>query len=48
VNIVGFGTFIKKQRKARMGRNPATREPVPIKASKTVRFKASQVLRHEL
>ena len=31
--------------KARMGLNPATREPMKIKAAKTVRFKASKVLK---
>jgi nucleoid DNA-binding protein len=28
-----------------MGLNPATREPMKIKAAKTVRFKASKVLK---
>lgn len=45
VTIVGFGTFTKKQRKARIGRNPVTGEPLEIKASKTVGFKASQNLK---
>ncbi len=39
--IVGFGTFIVSKRGKRTGRNPQTGEPVQIKASKSVRFKAS-------
>lgn len=45
VTIVGFGTFTKKQRKARIGRNPVTGEPMPINASRTVGFRASQSLK---
>lgn len=45
VTIVGFGSFVKKQRKARIGRNPSTGEPMEIKASRTVGFKASQTLK---
>lgn len=48
VTIVGFGTFLKRQRKARIGRNPATGEPMPIKASNTVGFKASAALKQEV
>jgi DNA-binding protein HU-beta len=39
VQIVGFGTFTVKERKARMGHNPRTKEPVPIAASRTVGFR---------
>lgn len=48
VTIVGFGTFLKKQRKARVGRNPVTGEPMEIKASRTVGFRASQTLKQEV
>jgi DNA-binding protein HU-beta len=48
VTIAGFGTFIKKHRPPRTGRNPATGEPMDIKASKTVNFKASQSLKETL
>ncbi len=48
VTIVGFGTFTKKSRSARTGRNPATGQPMEIKASTTVGFKASQVLKEQL
>lgn len=45
VTITGFGTFTKKNRPARVGRNPATGEPLEIKESKTVNFKASDSLK---
>lgn len=45
VTIVGFGTFSKARRKARKGRNPQTGEPIKIKASNTVKFKAGKKLK---
>lgn len=48
VTIVGFGTFTKKSRSARTGRNPATGQPMEIKASTTIGFKASQALKQAL
>ena len=45
VTIVGFGTFTKKHRKARVGRNPVTREPIQLPASRTVGFRPSQNLK---
>ncbi len=39
VQLVGFGTFAVKSRKARMGRNPQTNEPIQIAASRTVGFR---------
>lgn len=48
VTIVGFGTFSKKNRPARMGRNPTTGEPIKIKPSTTVGFKPSQGLKESL
>jgi DNA-binding protein HU-beta len=48
VTIVGFGTFTKKDRPARTGRNPATGEPMQIKASTTVGFKPSQSLKERV
>lgn len=48
VTIVGFGTFARKQRKARVGRNPITGESMAIKASQTVGFKASPGLKGEI
>ena len=48
VQLIGFGTFKPVSRNARMGRNPKTKEPVQIKASKTVRFVASAALKTSL
>lgn len=45
VTISGFGTFVKKARPARTGRNPSTGEPMQIEASRTVGFKASDSLK---
>lgn len=48
VTIVGFGTFQKKDRAARTVRNPATSEPMEIKAHTTVGFKPSQALKDQM
>jgi DNA-binding protein HU-beta len=48
VTLVGFGTFSKSKRKARKGRNPQTGEPIKIKASTVVRFKAGKALKDSL
>jgi DNA-binding protein HU-beta len=45
ITLVGFGTFSKVRRKARMGRNPQTGQTIKIKASNTVRFKPGKALR---
>lgn len=45
VTIVGFGTFQRKARAARTVRNPATGEPMDLKASTTVGFKPAQALK---
>jgi DNA-binding protein HU-beta len=45
VTIVGFGTFLKKHRKPRIGRNPVTKQPIQLPASKTVGFRPSQSLK---
>jgi integration host factor subunit alpha len=46
--ISGFGKFSVRQKKARRGRNPQTKESLTIRARKVVVFKASGVLRHRL
>lgn len=43
-----FGSFSVTQRQARTGRNPRTGEPVPIAASKAVKFSASSALKTAL
>jgi len=45
VRLVGFGTFSVGRRKASMGRNPRTGEPMTIKASNQVKFKAGKGLK---
>ena len=45
VQLIGFGTFAVRQRKARTGRNPQTGAPIKIKASKTVGFKVGKELK---
>lgn len=45
VRLVGFGTFEVKRREARMGRNPKTKEPIPIAASKVPVFKPGKALK---
>ena len=45
VKIAGLGILQVRKRAARMGRNPATGEPIQIKASKKVAFRASKDLK---
>jgi DNA-binding protein HU-beta len=45
VTLVGFGTFTVRERAARQGLNPQTREPINIKASKNPAFKAGKALK---
>lgn len=45
VQLVGFGTFEVKNRAARTGLNPQTKEPIQIPESKVPTFKAGKVLK---
>lgn len=45
VSLVGFGAFDVKDRPARMGRNPRTKEEVEIPASRVPVFKAGKALK---
>lgn len=45
VSLVGFGTFAVALRPARNGYNPHTKQPMKIRAVKTVRFKPGLDLR---
>jgi DNA-binding protein HU-beta len=45
VSLVGFGTFEVRDRAARSGINPATKEPIEIPASKSPAFKAGKQLK---
>ncbi|MGL4731751.1 MAG: HU family DNA-binding protein [Clostridium sp.] len=42
VQLVGFGTFETRERAARKGRNPRTKEEIDIPASKAPVFKAGK------
>ena len=48
VQLVGFGTFEVKNRPARTGINPQTKQPVKIAASKAPAFKAGKALKDAL
>ncbi len=45
IRLVGLGILQVRKRAARMGRNPATGEPIQIKASKKVAFRAAKELK---
>ena len=45
VQLVGFGSFEVKQREARVGRNPKTKEEIQIPASRVPVFKAGKALK---
>ena len=45
IRIDGLGMFQVRKRAARMGRNPATGEPIKIKASKKVAFRVAKELK---
>ena len=40
--LPGIGRLVRVERKARMGRNPATGEAIKIAAKKTVKFKVAK------
>ena len=45
VKIAGLGILVVRNRAARMGRNPMTGEPIKIKASRKVAFRAAKDLK---
>ncbi len=48
IRMPGLGVLVVRKRAARMGRNPATGEPVQIKASKKVAFRAAKELKESI
>ena len=48
VVLPGFGTFSRKHREERKGRNPQTGKSMKIKASKSPKFKAGKALKDAL
>ncbi|WP_214826622.1 HU family DNA-binding protein [Exiguobacterium algae] len=45
IQLIGFGTFEVRERAARKGRNPRTKEDIEIPASKVPAFKAGKALK---
>jgi len=45
VSLIGFGTFLVRERAARSGRNPRTGETIQISAAKNPSFKAGKALK---
>ena len=48
VSLIGFGSFLVRNRKARTGRNPKTGEAIKIKARKVPAFSAGSELKKAL
>lgn len=48
VKISGFGNFVIRKKKSRMGRNPQTGEEIKISPRKVLTFKPSQVLKKSI
>lgn len=45
IKISGFGNFVVRSKRPRIGRNPQTGEEIEISARKVLTFKPSQVLK---
>ena len=43
--LPGVGRLVRQERKARMGRNPATGEPIKILAKKVVKFRVAKAVK---
>ena len=48
IEIRGFGSFVSKQYRARMGRNPRTGETIPVPAKRLPFFKVGKELRERV
>ncbi len=48
VKISGFGTFLLRDKKQRIGRNPKTGVEVPITPRRVLTFRASQILKDRI
>ncbi len=48
VSVLGFGSFVVRERGARQGKNPRTGEPLTIPASKTAAFKPGKALKERV
>ena len=48
VKVSGFGTFLLRDKKQRIGRNPKTGVEVPITPRRVLTFRASQILKDRI
>ena len=48
VKISGFGNFVIRKKRMRMGRNPQTGEEIKISPRRVLTFKPSQVLKNSI
>ena len=48
IKITSFGTFLKKRKKDRIGRNPKTKEKKIISARNVITFKASRFFKDKI
>ena len=48
VKVTSFGTFLKKRKNKRIGRNPKTKEKKIISARNVVTFKASKLFMNKI
>ncbi|MCK6511777.1 integration host factor subunit alpha [Myxococcota bacterium] len=48
LKVSGFGNFIVREKKSRIGRNPQTGQEIEISARRVLTFKPSQVLKNSL
>ncbi len=46
--LPGLGRLVRVERKARMGRNPATGEPIKIPAKKVVKFRVAKSVKDSI
>jgi integration host factor subunit alpha len=48
VKISGFGTFVLREKRERVGRNPKTGVEVPITSRRVMTFRASELLKERV
>ncbi len=48
IKLSGFGNFVVRDKKSRIGRNPQTGDEITISARRVLTFKPSQVLKNAL
>lgn len=48
IKISGFGNFVVREKRSRVGRNPQTGESIEISARRVLTFRPSQVLRSDV